>query len=234
MISTEMPEVRVVDLPADSSLYVKTLTELEDFNILQLTEEDRAKGKMYAEQRMRNELLCSSINTTEYLERLQMVVTIEEANSMNIPRIAQLTQKTNQFNMTTRRYQEDDILSKVKQGYLVAAIKVEDKFGDNGITGVVIVERGKQWRIDSLLLSCRIIGRKVEDTLLAYVVNCARKYHVDMIIGEFIPTKKNVPAKNFYRDSGFVLASTEDGREIWNLSTERGYEAPSFVRVIER
>jgi FkbH-like protein len=234
MIAAAMPEVRVIDLPSDPSLFVKTLTGLEDFNILQLTEEDWTKGKMCAEQRIRNELLHSSINITEYLAKLQMIVTIEEANNMNIPRIAQLTQKTNQFNMTTRRYQEDDILNKIKQDYMVVAVKVEDKFGDNGIIGVIIVEKGEQWRIDSFLLSCRVIGRKVEDTLLAYVLYQARKHNCGTIIGEFIPTKKNTPAKNFYRDSGFTLDKNIDGQEIWSFPVDKGYEAPSFIKMIER
>jgi FkbH-like protein len=189
---------------------------------------------MCAEQRIRNELLHSSINITEYLAKLQMIVTIEEANNMNIPRIAQLTQKTNQFNMTTRRYQEDDILNKIKQDYMVVAVKVEDKFGDNGIIGVIIVEKGEQWRIDSFLLSCRVIGRKVEDTLLAYVLYQARKHNCGTIIGEFIPTKKNTPAKNFYRDSGFTLDKNIDGQEIWSFPVDKGYEAPSFIKMIER
>src|SRR3989344_4693690 len=105
----------------------------------------------------RQELNETIMDITEYLKALNMVVTIEKANSFNIPRISQLTQKTNQFNMTTRRYLEEDIKKfSTRSNFMVLSVKVKDKFGDNGITGAAIVEKGvANWRIGSFLLSCR-------------------------------------------------------------------------------
>src|SRR3989344_4209043 len=109
MIKTALPEVMVVDMPEDPSLYSKTLTGLNEFNSFNFSEEDRKKGQMYADQRKRQNFKETTKDITEYLKALNMVVTLEKANSFNIPRIAQLTQKTNQYTMTARRYFEEDI-----------------------------------------------------------------------------------------------------------------------------
>lgn len=236
MIAQELSDVLVVDLPGDTTQYVKTLTGLRVFNTLQLTDEDLNKGKMYAEQRQRDEFQKSVRDITEYLKGLEMIVTIERATPFSIPRISQLTQKTNQFNLTTRRYLEEDIrrFSEDKD-WLVLGIDVRDKFGDNGITGVMIVKTGKEdWRIDSLLLSCRIIGRNVERVLMAYVISEARKSGAKKITGEFIPTKKNPPAKDFFKDNKFSPVSQDSDRELWEFDLNTPYETPAYIRVITR
>jgi FkbH-like protein len=116
--------------------------------------------------------------------------------------------------------------------YLVVALSVEDKFGDSGLTGVAIIEKGSErWRVDSFLLSCRVLGRKVEDTLLAYVVNQAKEGHAKTIIGEFVPTKKNAPAKDFYRNHGFTQHPSTDGVEVWERQLQDSFAFPQFIRV---
>jgi len=235
MIRGALPEVLVVDMPEDPSLYLKTLSEINDFNTLQLTEEDKKKGKMYAEQRKRTELQKDATDITEYLKGLEIVVTIEKANSFNIPRLSQLTQKTNQFNMTTRRYPEEDIKKfSANDNFIVVCMKIVDKFGDNGITGMVIVEKGKDnWRIDTFLLSCRIIGRRVEETLLAYIIKEAKKGKAKTLTGEFSPTKKNIVAKDFYKNNAFKLLKKDKGAEIWEYDLAREYKFPDFIKVVE-
>src|SRR3989344_1061154 len=235
IIRTALPEVKVVDLPDDPSLYLKTLMELNDFNSYQFSEEDKKRGQMYANERKRQELNKTIMDITEYLKDLNIVVTIEKANSFNIPRISQLTQKTNQFNMTTRRYLEEDI-KKFSAGnnFIAVSIKIEDKFGDNGIVGVVIVKREeKKWIIDSFLLSCRVIGRRVEETILAYILEEAKKERVNTLIGEFISTKKNIPAKEFYKKNGFELIEEKDGRQLWEFPIEKKYKYPEFIRIVK-
>lgn len=233
IIKTAMPEVKVVDLPEDPSLYLKTLMEMNDFNSLYFSEEDKKRGEMYADQRKRLELNKTIIDISEYLKALDMVVTIEKANSFNIPRISQLTQKTNQFNMTTRRYTEEEIRKFVKEGHLVISINVKDKFGDNGVTGVAIVKKGKDWVIDTFLLSCRIIGRKVEGIILGYILKEAKKSDISKLIGEFVPTKKNAPAENFYKHNDFKLRAKKEDLQVWECSTSINYNYPEFVEVIE-
>lgn len=236
IITNALPEVLVVDMPEDAALYLKKLMELNEFNAYQLTEEDRKRGSMYAEQRERKEFQKAASDITEYLKNLKMVATIEKANSFNIPRISQLTQKTNQFNMTTRRYTEEYINKFSKSdNFLVLSVKIEDKFGDNGITGAVIVEKGTDsWRIDTFLLSCRVIGRKVEEVLLAYLMQQAINEDIKVLMGEFIHTKKNAPALEFYKNNGFKLASKGSDTEIWEYDLAKKYKSPDFIKVIKR
>lgn len=233
-VRAALPEVTVVDLPEDPALYVKTLMDLDVFHTFQLTEEDRERGKMYAQDRQRKVLSETATDLTEYLRGLQMVVTIERASPLTIPRIAQLTQKTNQFNMTTRRYSEEEIVRMTENArYLIVSLRAEDKFGDNGTVGVAIVEKGNPaWRIDDFLLSCRVIGRRIEETLLAYIAREARTNGAMRILGEFIPTKKNAPAKGFYEKNGFILTRTIDDKEMWEYDIEnREYPYPDFIQI---
>lgn len=232
LVKKTHPEVLVVDLPEDPALYLKTISEINDFNTFQITDEDKKKGAMYAQQRKRKELESASSDITEYLKSLGMVVTVSSLNSLNLPRISQLTQKTNQFNMTTRRYMEEDITSLGKNKFMVLSVAVRDKFGDNGITGVAIVERGdKLWRIDNFLLSCRVIGRRVEETLLAYILEEAKKASASKIIGEFIPTQKNSLAAQFYKNNNFKIAEKKDGAEVWEYDLKSDYPYPDFIKL---
>lgn len=235
MLQKALPDVHVVDLPDDSSLYLKTLMEISDFNTLQITEEDKKKGRMYAEQRKRHTVKRGATDITEYLKALEMVMTVETANSFNIPRISQLTQKTNQFNMTTRRYQEEDITKFAEDdSFLVVSVKVGDKYGDNGIVGAAIVEKKLEaWRIDTFLLSCRVLGRKIEENMLAYILDMARKDNVKKVIGEFIHTKKNVPAKDFFSKNSFRLSDSINDIELWEYDVSRGYPYIEFIKTIK-
>ena len=234
LVRQAIPEVTVVDLPQDPALYLKTLEELRVFDSLQLTEEDKRRGQMYAEQRKRVEFQGVVGDITEYLKALDQVVTIENLTPLNLGRISQLSQKTNQFNTTTRRYLEGDIKKMVDSGrFLIVGIRVQDKFGDSGLTGVAIVEKKPEvWRIDSFLLSCRVIGRKVEDALLAYIMDQARTAGAKVLVGEFIPTKKNAPAKDFYRTRSFNQSSVTDGVEVWEYGLREPVAYPQYLQVV--
>lgn len=236
MIKTALPEVKVVNLPEDASLYLKALMDLTDFNSFYFSEEDRKKGQIYAEQRQRQVFSKTITDITEYLQALDMIVTIEKTSPFTIPRVSQLTQKTNQFNMTTKRYLDGDIKKfSEDKNCLIFSIKVEDKFGDNGITGVAIVKKEEEkWIVDSFLLSCRVIGRRVEEAMLAYILEEAKKEGVKILIGEFIPTKKNIPAKEFYKKNGFKLIGEKNDTEIWEFPVEKEYHHPEFIKIIKR
>jgi FkbH-like protein len=136
--------------------------------------------------------------------------------------------------MTTRRYQEEDILSFAGSGsYLVVCLSVDDKFGESGLTGVAILEKGKEsWRIDTLLLSCRVLGRRIEYALIAVIMREARENGARMLTGEFIPTKKNAPASDFYRKAGFRLTGKEGEKEIWEYDLDRVLPVPDFIQVV--
>lgn len=236
LVKSALREVLVIDLPDDPSLYLRALMEISDLNTLQITAEDKEKGKIYAQQRKRSEFRTSTTDLNEYLKGLAMTVTIEAATKYTIPRISQLTQKTNQFNLTTRRYLEEDITRIAEGGdYIVASMQVRDKFGDNGITGAVIVEKSDNfWRIDTFLLSCRVIGRRIEEVLLAYVLHRAKNEGVRSVIGEFIRMPKNSPAQTFYKDNGFVMVGTKQDVELWENKLLEVPRPPDFIEVIQK
>jgi len=233
IVKAALPEVLVVDVPSDPALYMQTLNRISDFDTLAITTDDLKKGQMYAEQRQRQELQEKTEDISKYLEQLETKVSIEQANAFTMPRISQLTQKTNQFNMTTKRYLEEDIrmLSESQKSWVISA-KVEDKFGDNGITGALIIRKDSVvWEIDTFLISCRVLGRGVEETLLAHLIEQAQKAGVQKLVGKFIPTNKNAPAKEFFKKNGFMLLKNENGAEYWEYPLAKQYPFPSFIKV---
>ena len=207
LMSKAIPQVMTVNLPDDPSLYASTLMRINDFNTLTVTSEDRNRGEMYKQEQKRIELKNSASNLEDFLKQLDIKVTIKKANDFTIPRIAQLTLKTNQFNLTTRRYQEEDVqMFAHDQTKLIGCAQTKDKFGDNGITGVYIVNKNhadKEWLIDTFLLSCRVMGRGIEDVMLGYILNKAKEEGVVKVKAEFIPTKKNKPCEQLLPNFGF-------------------------------
>jgi FkbH-like protein len=162
-----------------------------------------------------------------------MVVTIRAADPVTVGRIAQLTQKTNQFNMTTKRYLETDIALKAESNdFRVLSIGLKDKFEDMGIVGVAIIETAADaWRIDSFLMSCRAIGRKAEEAFLAYILKEALRRNIRKVTGEFKATPKNAPAKDFYKNNGFRLAKREENVEFWDYDTSAELPFPICITL---
>jgi FkbH-like protein len=207
LMSKAIPQIKTIDLPDDPSLYASTLMQINDFNTLVMTNEDRKRGEMYREEHKRTELKRSSSNLEDFLKQLEIRVTMKKANNFTIPRIAQLTLKTNQFNLTTRRYQEEDVETLAQDHTkLIGCAQTQDKFGDNGITGVYIVNKNhvdKEWFIDTFLLSCRVMGRGIEDAMMGYILGKAKEEGVIKVKAEFIPTKKNKPCEQLLPNFGF-------------------------------
>ena len=169
-------------------------------------------------------------NLDEFLKQLDIKVKIKKADNFVIPRISQLTLKTNQFNLTTKRYQHEEISSfSNDKNKIVEGIEVSDKFGNNGITGVYIIEKtDSEWIIDTFLLSCRVMGRGVEDIMLGQIIERAKQENVKKIKGKFIPTAKNKPAENFYKEFNF----RKEG-DFWVFNTEQETKKVEHIKVIE-
>ena len=227
-IKQEFPEVLTIEIPDDHSQFSSILKNLNDFNVLQRTDEDIQRGQMYAQQRERKELEKSISNLDDFLEQLDIKVKMKNSNEFLIPRISQLTLKTNQFNLTTRRYQEEEIRNFTNDHkFIVGCAQVLDKFGDNGITGVYIINKqDKIWSIDTFLLSCRIMGRGVENGILSQILIDAKHNGVEEIRANFIPTQKNKPAENFLPDFGF---QKEGDNWIYKLNNE--IKLPKHLKV---
>ena len=227
-IHQEFPEILTIDLPKDPSQYAPILKDLNDFNVLQRTQEDAKRGEMYTQQKERKKLENSVSDLNEFLKQLDITVKIKKSNKFLIPRISQLTLKTNQFNLTTKRYQEEEIENLSNNtNYEVGCAQVIDKFGDNGITGAFIVKKNeKVWVIDTFLLSCRIMGRGVENAILSEILKQAKNNDIDEIKAEFIPTEKNQPAENFLANYGFKKQD-----KFWIYKLNNDIKSPNHLKV---
>ncbi len=231
------PEVLVVDMPKNPRLYREMIENLNVFDVLSLTSEDMARGEMYVGKRKRTELEQSTTSIEDFLRTLELKVRINEVTDFDTPRVVQLIGKTNQFNLTTRRYTDAEVreLRKSKDA-AVYSMAVHDKFGDEGVVGVAIVRKNDgDWWIDSFLMSCRVIGRSVETAFLAKIVADARKANATRIIGEYIPTKKNPPASDLYERHGFGMPTTSgDNVTTWVLDLEeKTIDVPEWIELTE-
>lgn len=177
------------------------------FQSYKLTDEDKTQLEHYKANAERLSFQQSFVAFDDYLKSLHIELTIHTLNTINLPRIAQLTQKTNQFNLTTKRYTDEEL-----QKFLVYCLDVKDKFGDNGITGVVIVStdiKAEIAYIDNFLLSCRILGKQIETVFLKFVLNKLKVSGFSTIYASYIPTLKNAQVSDFYDSHGFKLDETD-------------------------
>ena len=220
LIRKSFPEVDVIDLPNDSVDYLKILLAYKGFSSFDFTEEDRKRGKMYKAETERKKLQTGSINIEDFLKALEIRVSIEQLDKLSLPRAVQLTQKTNQFNLTTRRYQEEDIIKILNEGGLAWTIKAFDRFGDYGITGLIIVKnQSDSWEIDTFLLSCRILGKRIEEQFLGYVLDLLKNKNAVKVKGIYRLTNKNVQTKDFYDRMGFIKINNQrkEADDVWEL-----------------
>jgi FkbH-like protein len=214
-VRANVPEVTVIELPPDATRYARLLGSSGWFDTLSIGEEDRRRSEMYRTESRRTELRASAESMPAYLASLGMVLTIARATPFSLPRIAQLTQKTNQFNLTTRRYSEGDVRAMMDDvDWRVYYAELEDSFDRAGIIAVALVhDRDSSARIDTLLMSCRVIGRGVEQALLAIVAREAAQRGQRTLVGEYIPTAKNPIVSDFYQTAGFVANRQSDGAQ---------------------
>ncbi|HEX3867020.1 MAG TPA: HAD-IIIC family phosphatase [Gemmatimonadaceae bacterium] len=206
-VRRELPQVTVVATPAQPVDVPQTLDDVPSLEILSLSNEDRQRTAMYIEDRARKEMATRSTDHGQYLRSLQMTMSVSIDHAGHVPRIAQLTQKTNQFNLTTRRYQEADIeRMRADPDWLVADFSLADRFGDSGVVGVALVKnvRSPTAEIDTFLMSCRVIGRGAETAFLASILQTCAERGAQAVQAAYLPTRKNALASRFLPDHGFV------------------------------
>jgi FkbH-like protein len=234
-IRAAMPEVTVIQLPRDPIEYARALRQTPVFERLTLSEEDRERGRYYAEQRQRAELEHSSCSLENFYRSLKQKLEIALAGPGTLSRVAQLTQKTNQFNVTTRRYSEQQIAEMISRtDFKVYTVRVQDRFGDNGLVGVVIIrESSNIHEIDTFLMSCRVVARTIETAILSFVVEQSRKEGCRTLQGWFLPTSKNELAKEFYPVHHFQ-PSTQNGTGIlWSLDiSDARISCPEWIELV--
>jgi FkbH-like protein len=218
LVRTALPGVAVPEFPVRAEKLLSWfLREVVPawFGKYNITAEDLAKTQQY---RMNEERQClsRSLDLDTFLVNLKIECTTHVDPVEQINRIAQMTQKTNQFNLTTRRYQIPEIQRFLDSPeYSVLLLEYKDRFGSEGSVGLAILNF-RESRIDTFLMSCRVIGRKVEDRILAKAYELFRERGINRIMGEFLPTCKNQQVANFYGSHGFTLVAEEaDGRKIY-------------------
>jgi len=235
LVKKALPEVLVVDLPKSPSLYKKTLENLPVFDLLSLTIEDKKRGEMYAARKERKELE-KSVDMETYLKNLEILINVKQIDDFSLPRITNLVMKSNQFNLTTKRYTKAEIQN-MKEGFEtnIYYLQVKDRFGDEGIVGVAILNKKENiWIIDSLLMSCRVIGRKIENAFLYKILEDAKSSNVESIKATYIRTKKNDLVSNFYKNLGFRLIREDENGSEWILDLKDSkIEMPDFIKAEE-
>lgn len=217
LINQELPEVLTFQVPANIINYPDQLLDIVNrYFVLEGSQADMERTLQYKQQAMRTEEKSKYTSIDSYLESLNLHVLIRENDTAAIKRIAQLTQKTNQFNVTTYRYTEEQIKD-FMNNHKVLSVSVSDKFGDSGMTGVVIYTLENDVAvIDSFIMSCRIMGRNIEKAIMNYVIDTLEKQGVVKVVAKYVPTKKNMPVKDLYDMFNFSITAEYSG--------EKGYE----------
>ena len=203
-----LPQVEVVQVPSRPTEVATCLDQVARLEILSLTSEDLAKTEMYAQDRRRRELMDDTGDgpAGDYLQRLGMKMSLRVNVPANLPRLAQLTQKTNQFNLSTRRYDEAQLQARLRDPtWWVADFSLADVFGDSGVVGLALVELTSPTvaHVDTFLMSCRVIGRKAEDAFLHALLRRLAEQGVQAVTADYVPTAKNELVRTFLPDRGF-------------------------------
>ncbi|MBV4430583.1 HAD-IIIC family phosphatase [Clostridium tyrobutyricum] len=233
MVRNLIPQVNSICLPDDPAQYVDVLKNIDDFNILQFTKEDMEKSTQYYYQRKRSEMKKDFYSIDDYLKALDMKVEVYIDDYNNISRISQMTQKTNQFNLTTKRYFEEDIKKFMSSNnYKVISFRVKDRFSDNGIVAVVIINMSRNiWTIDTFLMSCRVIGRRIEDVIIKTVIDRAKESSVKLMKSEFIQTVKNKLVEKLYDKYNFVKRYEKEGSKEYIYDFSKNIIYPDYIDV---
>lgn len=234
IVSANEPSVCVPNIGSNIAEFVSILDATGEFEPVSISEEDRSRARMYLENNAREKVSAQYTDYNDYLKSLEMVAHIQEFTDVHMERVAQLTNKTNQFNLTTRRYSLADISSFAKKDtWITLQGRLKDRFGDNGIVSVVTGEiSGDNLRVDLWLMSCRVLKRNMEQAMLDRLTEAALKKGVKAIVGEFIPTAKNAMVANFFGEMGFEKVETmPDGSTKWFLQIDNYLPANRFIEV---
>lgn len=213
LVRRELPGVAVVAVGEEPARHVEDLLRDGWFDVRELTAEDRARPERYKEERARQDFLDTFDSLEGYLRELGVSVTLAPAAAEQIPRVSQITLRTNQFNLTTQRLQPADVEALAQSpDAQVLTIASADRFGDNGLVGAVLLRRaGDTVHVDNFLLSCRVFSRGIEQAALATVLADARATGARRVVGRYVPSAKNGKVADFYARSGFVPVAGRDG-----------------------
>ncbi len=225
-----LPEIFVPEWPKDKMLCKHALLSLSCFDTPTVSIEDLSRTNMYVTERKRDRLKKNVGSLDEWLKSLDIKVKVQRLDEANLPRAAQLLNKTNQMNLTTRRMSESELMAWANErDHFLWTFRVGDKYGDSGLTGIIGVQiNNTKARIVDFILSCRVIGRKVEETMLHIAIKYARSLGVDEVFAKYVETPKNRPCLDFWKSSGFAYDENND-TFYWNKSEE--YPVPEQIEI---
>jgi FkbH-like protein len=229
MVRENLPEVTVPELPEDPADYLEYLYGLNLFETVSFSEADAERTKLYQVEAQRTQTQLKFANEDEFLQNLDMRSLVEPFNKFNTPRVAQLSQRSNQFNLRTVRYADADIerLSGSEKHHTFA-FTLEDKFGDNGLICVIILEKENDETlfIDTWFMSCRVLKRGMENFVLNTIADYAKANGFKILKGEYLPTPKNEMVKGHYEGLGFTSVNGH-----WQLDVDQFEKRKSFINL---
>lgn len=227
-----IPEITVPELPEDPADYLDFLQAENLFETISYSDEDRERTSQYQAEFKRKDMLNTAASLEDYLKGLKMTGVIKRFEPDKFARIAQLTQRSNQFNLRTVRYTEDDI-RKISEDdrYITAYCTLKDKFGDHGLVSVIILEKksADEVFIDTWLMSCRVLKRGMEEFVINSLVELVQKWGFRRITGEYIQTAKNSMVSDIYQRMGFQSL----GNDFYSLKVNDFNILPTYIGGIE-
>ena len=236
IVRDTMPEVAVPEVdPVDVFSYIRVIEGAGYFEPVTISEDDRKRNASYMENKQRRELAGAMESYDDFLKSLQMEAEIAPFRPMYFDRIAQLTNKSNQFNLTTRRYTRADIEQMANEPqYITLYGRLTDKFGDNGLVSVVIGEKmGDALHIHLWLMSCRVLKRGMEQMMLDALAECAAADGCKELIGYYYKTAKNKMVADLYATFGFEKITQEGDDTVWKLSLDTYQKQGKFISLTE-
>lgn len=239
IIRQQVPRAAVPEITLEGNTspekYIQILDRNGYFEVISLSEDDKKRNEMYQANALRKKQEADFQDYGEYLDSLAMKGTIRAFEPIYMARIAQLTNKSNQFNLTTKRYTQSEIEQLAANSeYLTLYGKLEDKFGDNGVVSVIIGhQEGRLLHLDLWLMSCRVLKRDMEFAMMDELVQQCLKAGIETILGYYYPTAKNNMVRNFYQLQGFYkLEEDAEGNSVWKFDIPKQYEKKNKVITV--
>jgi FkbH-like protein len=236
IVNQFVPEVSTIWVGEDPAEFAAKLKDSRFFEFRNVTAEDVQRVQQYKQESERQQLLNTSTDMDSYLESLEMIGTIKPFDRLDAPRIAQLIGKSNQFNLTTRRRTEAEVLAVVADELCSAfTMRLSDRFGDHGLIAIVIGQvQSQDFAVDTWLMSCRVLKRQVEEEVLNEIVRLARGRGCTRVLGKYIPTAKNGMVRDLYPRMGFTHLREECGEvQVYELDVVKYQAKPTKIQVNE-
>ena len=230
-VKESLPEVLVPDWPEDPLFYPAALLSLRCFEMPSLSREDLARTTMYLSENKRRELKKTVSSLEEWLKRLSIRVQVEELHPANLQRATQLLNKTNQMNLSTRRMSEAELMAWAEQEHhRLWTLRVSDKFGDAGLTGIVSLEiQDRSAQIVDFILSCRVLGRKIEEIMLTTAIHQAQALGIENVYARYIPTSKNKPCLDFFNK---LAPRFEQQGDCFVRDVKQPFTVPEHIELV--